>query len=117
MIYYDNNGTQVFYDYEVNAMYPHQSMARPSLSLIDLPPANWPRRSNDQRPYGWAGEYSIPNRVGFDAHAQMYRDITEWIKGNIERPYKNAHWAKIGDCIYVQIRKKADFTLFMLRWA
>ena len=81
-----------------------------------LPPANWPKLSNDDIPVGWAGSYSIPNNNGFKLHAALYRDIVAWIQANINRPFSNVHWAKMGDCIYVQFRKKSDFTLFLLRW-
>lgn len=68
-------------------------------------------------PYGWAGEYSIPNTTNFDHHMQLYQDIVYWIRANIQTPYANACWTKIGDCIYVQIRKPKDYTLFLLKWS
>ena len=67
-------------------------------------------------PYGWAGEYSNANTIGFELHYQLYSDIVDWINSNIKNPRSNARWTKIGDCIYVQIRKKKDYTWFSLRW-
>ena len=83
----------------------------------DLPAGNWPACGHYKLPYGWAGAYSIPNTTNFDDFFQMYSDLVDWIKENISNPYSNAHWAKFGDCIYVQVRKRKDLTLFMLRWA
>lgn len=100
---------------DVNSMYAN--IPQPVLALAALPPGHWPGYSAEKLPQTWAGEYHIVNNMGFLLHDQIYCDVVAWINENIARPYKNAHWAKIGDCIYVQIRKKQDFTLFMLRWA
>ena len=77
---------------------------------------NWPKYSHTL-PYGWAGEYSDANTIGFELHRQKYEDIVKWIHTNVKRPYSNAHWAKLGDCIYVQLRRKKDWVWFTLRWA
>lgn len=74
---------------------------------------NWP---TSELPYGWAGKCYISNTMGFDKHLQLYKDIMHWIETNIEDPNKNAHWIKIGDCIYVHIRKKQDLVWFKLVW-
>lgn len=74
---------------------------------------NW---EESDLPYGWAGEWTCPNIIGFDKHFQLYADIATWILNNIHNPYGNCKWAKIGDCIYVQFRKKKDMTWFILRW-
>ena len=71
---------------------------------------------NVDLPYGWAGEYTNANTIGFDAHFQKYNDIVDWINANVKRPKANARWNKIGDCIYVYIRKPKDWTMFTLRW-
>lgn len=80
---------------------------------------NWPEDLlvNNRIPYGWAGQQSIPNTTNFDDHWQQYLDIVKWINENIENPKQNACWTKIGDCIYVYIRKPTDWTWFILRWA
>ena len=72
----------------------------------------------EQQPlYMWKhGEYFNPNTIGFDAHFGLYNDIVDWIHANIKRPYSNAHWVKIGDGIYVHIRKKRDWMWFTMRW-
>jgi len=85
--------------------------------------SNWPKYASNwqtgtlTQPNGWAGYLYIPNTTCFDDHYQTYVGIINWIEGNIERPYRNAHWSKIGDCIYVNIRKKDDFARFLLRWS
>ena len=81
---------------------------------IILRDSNWGPMSG--LPPGWAGEYSNPNTIGFDAHFQMYNDIVDWILLNVADPYNNARWIKIADCIYVDIRQPRDWTLFTLRW-
>ena len=64
----------------------------------------------------WAGEYTCSNTMGFVRHFQLYNDIVDWVWDNIEQPELNTRWAKIGDCIYVRIRKPKDWTLFALKW-
>lgn len=81
-----------------------------------LSAGNWPKTNRNAIAHGWTGEWRNPNTVGFNAHAAKYNHVVQWIHDNVERPYKNAHWAKIGDCIYVQIKKPKDFVLFTLRW-
>ena len=75
--------------------------------------ANW---NDPDLPYGWAGEWTCVNTMGFDAHFQLYKDVTLWIEQYINRPYNNAKWIKIGDCIYVQFRKQKDMNWFLLRF-
>ena len=84
--------------------------------LAELRESNWPKYGADKLPYGWAGEYSNANTIGFDAHFAKYNEIVDWIQDNIKRPHSNAHWSKIGDCIYVQIRKRKDWVWFTLRF-
>lgn len=67
-------------------------------------------------PGDWAGQYICANTIGFDRHFQLYNDIVDWIWDNVEDPKSNAQWNKIGDCIYVYIRKPNDYFLFSLRW-
>lgn len=80
---------------------------------VTLHEANW---IGGILPYGWAGELTYPNVVGFDAHFQMYNDMVEWINANVSNPRYNTLWTKIGDCIYVQFRKKKDMMWFSLRF-
>ena len=84
--------------------------------LSNLRDGNWPKYTASGLPQGWAGEYFNPNTIGFDAHFGLYNDIVDWIHANIKRPYSNAHWVKIGDGIYVHIRKKRDWMWFTMRW-
>ena len=88
--------------------------------LVDLKPKHWPHipgtPENGKVPYGWAGERSYPNNIGFDKHFQMYNDIVDWLHTNVENTKHNAHWNKIGDCIYVQLRKRENLMMFVLRW-
>lgn len=85
-------------------------------TLTGLREGHWPTYGSDHLPYGWAGEYTCANTIGFDAHAALYNEIVDWIHDNIARPHTNAHWAKMGDCIYVQIRKKKDMFWFTMRF-
>ena len=83
--------------------------------------ANWPKTAHDnfgtiKLPYGWAGEHSIPNKTNFQDHMDLYKDIIKWIRTNIQNPEQNALWNKIGDCIYVMIRKPKDYTMYALRF-
>lgn len=78
--------------------------------LDELREANWPKYASVRLPEGWAGDWANVNTI------QMYNDVIDWIHENIKRPRSNAHWVKIGDCTYVQIRKKRDWVWFTLRW-
>jgi hypothetical protein len=85
------------------------------LDILDkLPDPNW--IGGGGVPYGWAGELTYPNTIGFDAHYQLYRDMVEWLKQNVKNYRSNTLWTKIGDCIYVQFRKKQDMMWFSLRF-
>lgn len=81
---------------------------------IDLKEQHW--YYGEDLPEGWAGAYTNGNTIGFDAHFQMYNDIVDWLHNHIQRPYSNSRWAKIGDCIYVYIRKPDDYIMFTLAW-
>lgn len=74
---------------------------------------NW---DEDKLPYGWVGEWTNPNTIGFEKHFRLYQEITDWIVNNIHNPYGNCKWTKTGDCIYVQFRKQKDMAWFLLRW-
>lgn len=67
-------------------------------------------------PGGWAGELSYPNRTNFHDHFQLYNDMVEWIKQNVANPHQNVLWTKIGDCIYIQFRKRKDMLWFQLKF-
>jgi hypothetical protein len=95
-----------------------QLINQPLLSIHaenNLPEPNWPN-SNGELFYGWAGELTYPNTIGFDRHFQLYRDIVEWLENNVKDHYHNTCWTKIGDCIYVQFRKQKDMMWFSLRF-
>lgn len=91
-------------------------MGNVKLDII-LHKENWFDFPISDLPYGWAGAYTNPNNIGFDKHFQLYNDIVDWILNNVSDPVKNARWVKLGDCIYVYIRKRKDLTLFLLRWS
>lgn len=67
-------------------------------------------------PYGWT-EHTIINTMGFDRHAQIFTEVVEWIYNNVDNCEAHAHWFKINDCIYVQLRRRKDATMFALRWS
>jgi len=78
--------------------------------------ANWPLDISTNKPEGWSGEHAIPNRRGFERHMALYVEIVQWILKNIEDPKENAQWNKVGDCIYVYIRRPRDFTMYSLKY-
>lgn len=78
--------------------------------------SNWPERPNGDLPYGWAGELTYANTMGFDAHFELYKDMVEFINQHVKNPKENCFWNKIGDCIYIQFRKSKDMTWFVLRF-
>lgn len=80
---------------------------------VPLPESNWYAGATL---YGWARELTYPNRTNFDDHFQQYRDMVEWIETTVKNPKQNVLWNKIGDCIYVQFRKKKDMTWFIMRF-
>ena len=64
---------------------------------------------------GWAAvELSYPNVTDFADHFAMYNRMVVWIKQNVENYQSNALWTKIGDCIYVKLRKEKDAMMFIL---
>ena len=83
------------------------------VELIIFP--NWPVITGEL-PYGWAGELAYPNTMGFDRHWDLYNDMARWICEHINRPETNVFWNKLGDCIYVQFRKRSDMMWFALRF-
>ena len=87
------------------------------MQLSTLSAQNWYSSGDTGTvPVGWAGELSYPNRTNFDDHLQQYINMIEWIKQNVADPYQNVLWTKIGDCIYIQFRKRKDMTWFVLRF-
>lgn len=70
---------------------------------------NWP---DNARRDGWAGDYIV-----YDDSQRNYFDIVKWIKINIDNPEGNAHWIRHGRGTSVYIRRPADLTAFLLRWA
>lgn len=82
-------------------------------AVVEVPSMNW----NDfDLPLGWAGEVSYANTMGFSEHMQLYLSMIEWLKCNVANVRRDCKWIKIGDCIYVQFRKKKDMTWFVLRF-
>ena len=67
-------------------------------------------------PYGWAGEVTIVNTMGFGIHSQTYNDIVVWIRKQ-DNHKNNFLWTKIGDCIYIRIRQRDDLVAFKLKWS
>jgi len=61
-------------------------------------------------------EFSYPNDTNFANHFQLYRDIVDWIKANIETYEHSTMWTKIGDCIYVKIKNDKDAVMFALKF-
>lgn len=84
---------------------------------MDQVEENWDWDNSGILPYGWAGEYSNANTIGFDKHYELYRNMVRWIHDNISNCERNVCWAKIGDCLYFQFRKEKDMAFFLLRWA
>lgn len=82
--------------------------------MIELEEPQWIVDSYDL--HGWAADFSYPNNIGFDAHFALYNEMVVWIKTNVERYEHNALWTKIGDCIYVKLRKKNDALMFALKF-
>lgn len=98
--------------YKIAAMNIH-----PALSMLDsLPDSNWPNQRTGELPYGWVGELTYPNKIGFEAHFKLYSDMVEWINEHVKNPKGNVLWNKIGDCIYIQFRKEKDMFWFTLRF-
>jgi hypothetical protein len=87
-----------------------------TLTSQSIPAHNWPSINTGTIPYGWAGEIAYPNRTNYDDHLRLYVDMVQWILELVERPYNNALWTKIGDCIYVQFRKEKDMVWFQMKF-
>lgn len=90
------------------------------MNMKHIKQSNWPKR-NSRKNYtfskDWAGQVHIPNTMGFGAHYAIYDSIRLWIAENVHKPYSNAQWAKIGDCIYVHMKREDDFISFLLKFA
>ena len=89
------------------------------LGTLSLPDDNWIGSigtGSSNVPYGWAGELTYPNTMGFDLHWQLYGEMIDWIQHNVKNHRSNVLWTKIGDCIYIQFRKEKDMTWFSLRF-
>lgn len=88
---------------------------------VNLPPPQWIEEDWYQTPthpvlLGWALEIGYPNEIGFEMHFLLYLNMVDWIKANVVNYKNNALWTKIGDCIYIKLRKPADATAFILRF-
>lgn len=88
------------------------------MQLPTLKDNNWPNplAQGETVLEGWAVELAYPNITGFQHHFQLYNDMVDFIKENVVKYENNALWTKIGDCIYIKLRKKQDATLFILRF-
>lgn len=64
----------------------------------------------------WALETGYPNEIGFEQHFLLYLQMVDWIRANVVNYENNALWTKIGDCIYIKLRKPTDATAFILRF-
>jgi hypothetical protein len=42
--------------------------------------------------------------------------MVDWLEQNVKNHRGNTLWTKIGDCIYIQFRKKKDMVWFSLRF-
>jgi hypothetical protein len=80
--------------------------------LPDLAEEQW----SDWVVEGWALETSYPNNIGFDRHFALYNEMVAWIKAHVVNYQSNALWTKIGDCIYIKLRKEKDAMMFILRF-
>lgn len=78
--------------------------------------SNWPPHNEPGIPYGWAGEWTNANTIGFEEHFQFYLEIIEWLEQNVVNHKQNALWTKWNDCIYVQFRKEKDLAWFALKF-
>lgn len=86
------------------------------MSLPELKSPQWPEPQ--ERPvYAWALETAYPNTIGFDQHFALYNSMVDWIKSNVVNYENNALWTKIGDCIYIKLRKPHDATMFLLKFS
>ena len=81
-----------------------------SLPVLETP--QWIEDSYDL--YNWAASFSYPNHTNFRDHFEMYNRMVAWIRANVEGYQYNALWTKIGDCVYVKLRKEKDAMMFIL---
>ena len=81
--------------------------------IITLEDPQWIQDSYDL--YGWT-DLAYPNYIGFDQHFALYNQMVTWIKANVRNYQHNAMWTKIGDCIYIKLRKRDDAMVFVLKF-
>ena len=80
------------------------------MSLPELADDHWSNWELE----GWAFEEGYPNTIGFAEHFSLYNKMIDWIKANVVNYRQNSMWTKIGDCIYIKLRKEQDAMLFIL---
>ncbi len=64
--------------------------------------------------YGWAFSGCYSNILESDRHIALYNSMVDWIKKYVVNYKHNALWTRIGDCIYVKLRKEQDAMVFIL---
>jgi hypothetical protein len=86
-----------------------------TFSYPKLADAQWPR-PEDPPVVDWAADLSYPNFTNFAQHFALYNEMVDWIRRNVVNYQHNALWTKIGDCIYIKLRKHHDATVFILKF-
>lgn len=85
------------------------------MSLPLLRQEQWPR-PEDPPVQGWAFESGYPNVTNFNDHFALYNLMVDWIREHVVNYQHNALWTKIGDCIYIKLRKEQDAMMFLLKF-
>lgn len=96
---------------DIASMYPVRMLT----GMPVLAESQWPDNL-DRILVDWAFEGSYPNNIGFEKHFALYNEMVDWIKANVVNYQHNALWTKIGDCIYIKLRKRQDAMVFVLKF-
>ena len=81
--------------------------------LPDIPVPHW--APDPEGFYGWI-DLSYPNNTNFYEHFTLYNEMVAWIQSNVQNWHTNTLYTKIGDCIYIKLRKRTDATMFILKF-